>query len=368
MMEEAQSAEKGIRHSIGTIVSATASWVFLSAVLAMLFTIVAIEWTTLGSLFIPRIYSAWAMASLAGALLTFLLERQKAKRTRPSNGKPLTRRQVLVLAIGGLLMVSAMLGVGPVKRELEEKRNAVAAEEARGRFAIILYPGPGPGFNPEAVNQTLRELEESFHRLQDIWVSPETADKIRVWLFRNLQDYQTITGNQDASGHASCPSEFGPTIVIPLERAPSTATDDNFSRTPMHEMVHALMCQSLGREDFYSMPRWFLEGMAERYEMEGIARIMFRVERRAMLWLSRHNLMVPDRFCARRLRARDGVERALFYETSREFVNSLEARHGIEALNLVVDDIRRGATFNESMEKRMGGSCNELYMRWKGSF
>ena len=255
-----------------------------------------------------------------------------------------------------------------MKREFEEKKNAVTAEEARDRFALTLYPGSGPEFNPEAVNQTLRELEDSFHRLQDIWVLPETADKIRVWLFRNLQDYQTITGNQDAGGHASCPSEVGPAIVIPLERAPSAATDDNFSRTPMHEMVHALMCQSLGNEAFYSMPRWFLEGMAERYEMEGIARIMSRVEMRARLWLSRHSLMAPDRFCARRLTARDELERALFYETSREFANSLEARHGIEALNLVVDDVRTGVTFDESMEKRMGGSCNELYMRWKDSF
>ena len=128
------------------------------------------------------------------------------------------------------------------------------------------------------------------------------------------------------------------------------------------------MCLSLGQEAFYSIPRWFLEGMAQRYEMEGIARIMPRVEKRATLWLNRDNLMAPNRFCARRLRARDELEGALFYETSREFVNSLETRHGIEALNLVVDDVWTGATFNESLEKSMGGSCNELYTRWKDSF
>ena len=265
-------------------------------------------------------------------------------------------------------MFPAMFGASTVKREFEERKNAITAKEARIRFAVTLYPGLGPEFNPEAVNQTLRELEDSFQRLQNTWVLPEMSNKIRVWLFRNLQDYQTITGNQDAGGHASCPSELGPAIVIPLERAPSAATDDNFSRTPMHEMVHALMCQSLGNEAFYSIPRWYLEGVAQRYEMEGISRIMSRVQKRTSLWLSKTSLMAPDRFCARRLRTRDELEHALFYETSREFVNSLEARHGIEALNLMADDVRTGATFNESLEKRMGGSCNELYMKWKVSF
>ena len=159
-MEEARSAGKEIRHSVGTIASAVASWVFLSAVLAPALTIVAIEScyradSTRAAVH-ARILSAWALASLAGALLTFFLERQKAKRTISSKGKPLTRKQILVLAIVGLLMVPAMLGVGTVKREFEEKKNAVTADEARDRFAVILYLGPGPELNPEAVNQTLR--------------------------------------------------------------------------------------------------------------------------------------------------------------------------------------------------------------------
>ena len=166
-MEESRSAEKGIRYGVGTIASAVGSWVFLSAVLALAFTIVAIEWTALGPLFMPSTLSAWALASLAGALLTFLLERQKAKRTILSKRKPLTRKQTLVLAIVGLLMIPAMLRVGTVKREFEERKNAVTAEEARDRFAVILYRSPGPEFNPEAVNQPLREMEDSFRRLED---------------------------------------------------------------------------------------------------------------------------------------------------------------------------------------------------------
>ena len=368
MMEEARPIEKGFWQSVGTIVAAATSWVFLSVILAVAFTVAVIECTSLGPLFVPNILSAWALACLAGTFLTVLLERHQAKRTKPSKGNQLTRRQAVVLVVVGLIVIPAMLGTGTLKREFDEQRNAHMAEEARNRFAVAMYSGMGPEFELEAVNQTLKELEDSFQQLRHTWVLPETVDKIRVWLLRNLQDYQSITGKQDAGGHAFCPSEFGPVIVIPLEKAPNATADDNFSRTPMHEMVHALMCQSLGEEAFYALPRWFHEGMAERYEMEGFSRVMLRIEKRALLWLNRHRLMASDRFCAIRLGATDVLERALFYETSREFVNSLEARHGLYSLNLVLDDVRTGATFKESMERRLGGSCNELYTRWRDSF
>ncbi len=367
-MEEARPAEKGFWHSVGTIVAVAASWVFLSVVLAVAFTIVAIERTSLGPLFVPNILKAWTLACLAGTFLTVLLERHKANQTKPSKGNQLTRRQAVVLVVVGLIVIPAILGVGTLKREFEEHRNAQTAEVAKNRFAVAMYSGMGPEFELEAVNQTLKELEDSFQRLRHTWVFPETVDKISVWLLRNLQDYQSTTGKQDAAGHAFCPSEFGPVIVIPLEKAPTAAADDNFSRTPMHEMVHALMCQSLGEEAFYAVPRWFHEGTAERYEMEGFLRIMPRVEKRALLWLNRHRLMAPDGFCAMRLGATDVLERARFYETSREFVGSLETSHGLDALNLILDDVRAGTTFNESMERRLGGSCSELYSRWKGSF
>lgn len=367
-MKEVLSVQKGFWLRVGTVVSAATSWIFLSAILALALTIPVIERTPLGPLFIPTILTAWALACLAGIVLTVLLERQKARRTKPSKAKPVTRRQAVALVVVGLLIISAMFGVGIVKREFEEHSNAHTAEVARNRFAVVMYSGMGPEFELEAVNQTLKELEDSFQRLRHTWVLPKPTDKIRVWLLRNLQDYQLTTGKQDAGGHAFCPSEFGPVIVIPLERAPSAATDDNFTRTPVHEMVHALMCQSLGEEAFYGLPRWYHEGMAERYEMEGFLRFMLRVEKRALLWLNRHRLMVPEEFCALRLGTTDVLERARFYETSREFVNSLEAGHGLDALNLIVNDVRTGTTFNESMERRLGGSCSELYSTWRDSF
>lgn len=368
MMEEAQPVGKRFLHRVATIVAVAASWVFLTVIFAVAFAIVAIEQASLGPQFVSSILKAWALACVAGTFLTILLERHRVKRTKPSKGNQLTRRQAVVWVIVGLIAIPAMLGVGTLKLEFEEQRNAQTAEVARNRFVVAMYSDLGPEFGREAVNQTLKELEDSFQRLRHTWVLPETVDKIRVWLLRNLQDYQSITGKQDAAGHALCPPQLGPVIVIPLEKAPTAWADDNFSRTPMHEMVHALMCQSLGQEAFYAIPRWFHEGMAERYEIEGYPRIMLRVQKRAMLWLNRHRLMAPDEFCAMELSATGVLERALFYEASREFLNSLEASHGLDTLNRILDDVRAGTTFNESMERRLGGSCRELYSRWRVSF
>ena len=275
-----------------------------------------------------------------------------------------------MIVIAGLVVIAAIPFSGISQREFQEWRNANEAEEAKRRFAIIQSLGSGKEFGEEQVNQTLRELEDSFQTLKNNWALPQNASKITVWLLRDLESYQARTGKNHAAGHASCLDKHGPVVVIPLEKAPSSASDDSLSRVPMHEMVHAMMCQSLGEENFYSVPRWFLEGMAERYEMAGLnfARFFSRAEKKARLWLKRNRLMEPERFCALRLDARSIDEGRTFYETSREFVNSLESSHGMDALNRIVDDVGRGVSFENSMMIRLDGTCEEQYSQWKNSF
>ena len=369
MMEETRPAKRGIRHSLGGIVLAIIVWVFCSAFFALVFAVLLIDPVPLGPNFTFIILTTCVLALFAGAMVTVLIMRQKPKRSKSSKKWSLTRKQkTLILVILVLLSVLTITAAPTLEREFKERRNAEKAEQARFRFAVTSYLETGSEFSMASVNQTLAELEDSFQSLKGMWALPGRGHRIRVWLFRDLQDYQTRTGQQDARGHVFCPPEHGPVIVVPLEQAPSTGTDDNFSRTPVHEMVHALMCQSLGNEPFYSIPRWFHEGMAERYEMEGPARVFPRVAKRAWLWFNRHNLMGPDRFCVRHLAAEGSAEHSRFYETSREFVNSLEASHEIGPFNLIVDDVRTGTSFDESMRRRLGGTCSKLYSQWKSSF
>lgn len=357
--------EPRARSIVARIASAVISWGACSAVCALAFAIPVIDRVTLGPSFMNSILFASVLALVPGAFIAFLLGRCKRTPPKPSKEWPFNRKQTLILVISVSLLLGIVSMLSTWALQSREDGNAAKAEEARTRFVVVSYTGTGPGFSSEAVNQTLAELEDSFQKLKDNWEFPEMADRISVWLFRDLQDYQAATGAQDAAGHAYCTAEHGAVIVVPLEKAPSSAIEVDSSRTPTHEMVHALMCQSLGSEAFYSIPRWFHEGLAEQYAMEGLARIIPRVKKRVALWFNRENLMETDRFCALRLKTIDIVEFLLFYETAREFVNSLEARYNERSLNLVVGDVRTGLTFDESMQTRFGGTCNELYSRWK---
>ena len=368
-IEKARQPRGTIREKVRRAASAVSTWVFFSVLLATMFTIPTIEWVPLGARFVPSIMAAGALGLLTGVIVTAKFERKKPVEHQ-SFKWPFSRKATAILAVAGLLVIPAMPLSGMVEREFKEWRNSGKAEEAKRRFAVTSYLGNGPEFETEAVNQTLWELEDSYQRLQDNWTLPQDVSKIRVSLFRNLGEYQLRMGKDYVVGHASCPDEYGPEVAVPLEEAPSASRNDSLSQTPMHEMVHGMMCQSLGETRFYSVPRWFLEGMAEWYETEGMdpARFLLRAEKRARLWFNKNNLTEPYIFCALRFNSRDGAERRTFYETSREFVNSLESSHGIDSLNRLVDDVGAGATFEESIEKRFGGNCEELYTLWMNSF
>ena len=373
MTERTIPTNRGLWSKIRRTVSTAVVWLIISGVLAVLYTLLAADWVALGPQFIYGLITAWTLASLTGALVVIWLEREKAKKASQSKRLTLTLKQKLMGTIAIISLLAAGFAVNMGVTEIREGINERKAQDARLRFQVTSYLGGGGKFKVEAVNQTLAELEGGYQKLKENWTLPEQTPKIKVWLFRDLRDYRLRTNKHLARGHMSCSLEidsveFGPVIVIPLEKAPSATDDDNFSRAPMHEMVHALMCQSLGEEAFYSTPRWFLEGMAERFETEGIARIKIRATDRTRLWLNAQNTPDTNRFCARRFSERNKLDQSAFYRASHEFVRSLESRHGLRSLNQIVADVRTGSPFDESMQKRLGGTCSELYPKWKNSF
>ena len=373
MTERATPTNKGTWNKIGDAVSSAILWVIISAILAAILTLLVADWITLGPRFIYGLIAAWTLASVVSALAVWWLERQNADESNQSKKWHFTPKQTALGIIVVILICAAGFPVNIGIREIKEDINERKAEDARHRFAVTSYLGSGGDFDVKAVNQTLAELEDSYQQLKETWTLPEQADRIKVWLFRDLRYYQLQMNTDLAAGHLWCSLEIesvelGPVIVIPLERAPSASTDDNFSRTPMHEMVHALMCLSLGEEDFHSIPRWFLEGMAERYATEGISRIGMRTTNRMKLWLNIQEPPDTSRFCARRFSGRNRSDQSAFYSTSHDFVRSLESRHGLQTLNLIVEDVRTGFDFEDSMESRLGGTCAELYSEWKENF
>ena len=61
-------------------------------------------------------------------------------------------------------------------------------------------------------------------------------------------------------------------------------------------------------------------------------------------------------------------ERSWFYLTATEFVQSLNSRHQGSMLNRVIEDLRDGASFDDSLRDQFGKPCEELYQEWRESW
>ena len=342
----------------------------MSAVFGMFVGMFVVDLVTLGPLFLPALIATGATILVATLVATILLTRKTADQPPQRSEKRWTAKQKAIGAtIGGTLLVTSIVSTVPIgiaQREFQERTNATKAEAAKTTFIIVEYPFDGQRFDAEAVNQTLAELEDSYQKLLNEWETPDTR-RMQVHLFRNLDEYQERTGNFHAGGHASC-VEGAPLIVIPLEKAPSASSDDNFSRTPTHEIAHGLLCLTLGPEKFRSIPRWYHEGTAQRYEVDGYARIGMRTIHRVKTWLSQDELLPENTFCATRFHPRNEREQSIFYRSSLEFTEHLDARHGKANINLMVRDVQHGEAFEHSMQRRIGATCEEAYSAWSKSF
>ena len=285
----------GWRETAKKATSICTTWIFYSAFFAALFSVLVIEFITLGPRFTNSIFAAWILAALTGGLTTAWMHRGKKEESeRQSRWKFSQRQKTIIwrsLIVVGILGLVASAVAPFVLIEIKEDSNSAKSEGAKRRFAIVSYLGNEPEFEIEAFDQTLAELEDSYHSLKDNWTIPPSAKKIRVWLYRDIRDYQTTTGQGQSAGHLWCSEKYGPVIALPLENAPSTSTDDAVSQTPKHEMVHALICQSIGWGNFSSIPSWFHEGMAMRYHTEGFRRFWVRGVFRAKTWWKRSKLI-----------------------------------------------------------------------------
>ena len=243
----------------------------------------------------------------------------------------------------------------------ESGRIASRADMARQEFEVFLY---GTGFEEAQVNQTLSELQEAYEDLIREMPKQIREDRISVHLYRDLWAYQTFTFNPGTLGSVLCIATDN-ILAIPLEEILPLFSEDE-SRTPVHEMVHALMCQALEEEAFHSIPRWFHEGMAQLYESDGPGRFSATMNRIAV-WLERNDLMDAQPFCSASTWASQ-AEKVRFYGTSLEFVRTLESQHGREELIGVIQRVQGGETFEESLKDQLGGTCEELYAQWLASW
>ncbi len=338
------------------LTGAAISWLFLWGLTTVAAELVIVEVVSLG----PRFGTmTTVVAPLVALPIATRLALTKPRSTSRSDEwiKRHPRKVGLILTVSVLLMVG--LATGP--RFIEQHSRGVDAETALQSFVPIYEAG----VDPAKVERTLAEFERARRHLADKWQVPDSSPPIPLYLFRDIREYKAYMatfGREWSGGHATCLDD-GVTIGVPLEDASNVFEESPASRTPLHEMVHATWCQSLGLSSYRSIPRWFHEGMAQWHANQGWRQFPERAMNRWEVWLSRETLLSATKFCS----YTSGGSRTdirLLYSTSWEFIRSLEVGYGIQSLNAVVEDVGAGKSFDDSLRDRFGGSCTELYATW----
>ncbi len=339
-------------------------WIFGWALVTLFIELAVIDLVSLGPRFALIVAAVVPLIALPiTVLIANILARFKAEPDELSGEQVKNRHRKATFIL--LVVLLLILGIGMAPTVIDHQSRSRDAEAALQSF----LPTHAPSIDAADLERTLAEFERARQELSDQWLIPDSSPLIVLFLFRDEWEYRHYTReNWDieyAGGHAYClPS--GATVGVPLEDASFMYTESPASRTQMHEMVHATWCQKLGQTSFYSIARWFHEGMAERYQNTGWKQYHYRALNRLVVWINRQQLLPGSEFCSFEL-GNDQDEIALFYGTSYEFIRSLEAKHGLKHLNAIVDDVESGMSFDDSLRKRLGGTCNELYGEWSRS-
>ena len=349
-------------------VSSGICWVILGVLFCAIWFFLAAGQIPLGPQF--KIATIGALVAgiaipVGGMLIGRLLRKRWPKRTSKQQARKfklrgLSRRRYLAAAAIIVVAIVACWISLEIWTSIRDGRTTSRAEMARQEFEVFLH---GDGFEQAQVNQTLAELQEAYEHLKRDLPKQIRANPISIHLFRDLQEYRTTTAKPTAFGSVLC-SNTGTLLAIPLEDIPVLSEDE--SRTPMHEMVHALTCQALGPEANQSVSRWFHEGIAQLYQSDGPGKFNGTINR-MMVWLKRHDLMAAHPFCSASTWMSQ-AEMKVFYRTSMEFVRTLESQHGRDKLIAVIKAVQEGQTFNDSLHTHLGGTCDELYKRWLASW
>ena len=338
------------------LIGAAISWLFLWGFITVIAELVVVETVSLGPRFGTMTMIVAPLVALPIATRLAMIKPRRANRSDEWM-KRHPRKIALILTVATLLMV----GVGMSPKIIEHSSRGGDAEAALRSFV----PNYGADVDPAKVERTLAEFERARRHLADKWQVPDTASPISLYLFRDIKEYKAhmaTFGREWSGGYASCLDD-SVAIGVPLEEASNMFEESPASQTPLHEMVHATWCQSLGQISYRTIPRWFHEGMAQWHANEGWRQFPKRVTNRWAVWLSRDALLSAATFCSYTSGGSSTAIR-LLYSTSWEFIRSLEAGYGIQSLNAVVEDVGTGKSFEDSLLDRFGGSCTELYATW----
>ena len=319
-------------------------WAAMSALMSSFIVVMwlafVIDKIPLGAKFLPTIAISIfdAAVTASGIVLVLMLIHKRAERQEPEGNSPLTRTGRIFLfffLLGAAAATGATLLGIMAWADMQHTRILADANLARKEFVVL---NQNSDLDQAKVNQTLAEFERARRHLQGAWEVSDKRTPATLVLFSNIFEYQDAVDREWSAGGVHC-SERGPVIYIPLERTINFLTENDRTHTPMHEMVHALMCQTLETRAYLAVPSWFHEGMAQLYENDPWAMNSERTQIRIFAWMSQDTLPDTEAFCEVPSRT-SRQEVRMFYLASYEFARSLEAQEGRTALIGIMNDIK----------------------------
>jgi hypothetical protein len=233
---------------------------------------------------------------------------------------------------------------------------------ARQDFNVIKV-----GTIPEKqVESTLIALEQGTSSLRKKF-GDESTQQHKVYLFTNIEEMQIATGaSETTSGFVGF--ENGQMIVVlPAEPVKNSMTSNSTSTTPRHEAVHLVFAEILG-QDIYSLPCWFVEGVARYEELKGftIDPLTERYYERFVLWRGIVPA-TPEQFLLSPNLTASDFDRGCYY-TSYELVRYIVRTHGEEALVNIVKIFAKEKDFEKAFKEALGISPERLYEEWAQEF
>lgn len=129
-----------------------------------------------------------------------------------------------------------------------------------------------------------------------------------------------------------------------------------------HELVHSLVSQAVGARRHSDMPAWFIEGIASHLAYEW--RLVHSAHVAGLALSGRY---VPLRHLEQRFPAEADAAQLAYLE-SFAFLEWLTERSGEDALRHLLDEFRRGASFDDAFRHAYGRPWSELEDEWRPGF
>jgi len=209
------------------------------------------------------------------------------------------------------------------------------------------------------IDSTLVDLEQGMISARKMY-QVSTDEKPIVYLFPNVTAMLAYTG-QNAGVGGSVEVLNGQILVyLPAELARNSMQSAETNSTPKHEAVHIVMAEILG-ENFYNLPKWFLEGTAQYQQYTGD--FPDQIQLKFVLW---RNIIatMPGQILLSYDISLANYETESFYVTSYELTEYIAKEYRQDSVVKLFKMYSGGSSFDSAFQQVYGMSQQQMYQQW----